>query len=204
MGSGQLLTPRWLAQLPAEPSAGEGGRAHLEDISARATAERGSGKGEVPVCARGARRERERGCSPGHPVLFLLALFRALLPRFPASHTSPTTPADSPQPAPNHPPHQPSLQLPPPSSSPRTTLPQPSSSSLPLPPQAPSHPASPHPASPHPALQTFAAPTHRASVTGGLASPGGTLGLPENATPFSRPLEHLQASGSHPTPQSCQ
>ena len=100
MGSGQLLTPRWLAQLPAEPSAGEGGRAHLEDISARATAERGSGKGEVPVCARGARREREREAVPqGTPSCFSSPSFepfsRGSRPHTPP-HPPPQTPLNQP------------------------------------------------------------------------------------------------------------
>lgn len=43
MGSGQLLTSRSLAQLPAEPSAGREAE-HLDDISARAAPEQRSGR----------------------------------------------------------------------------------------------------------------------------------------------------------------
>lgn len=147
MGSGQLLTPHWLAQLPAEPSAGEGGRAHLEDISARATAERGSGKGEVPVCARGARRERE-AVPQGTPPCFSSPSFEPFSLGSP-HHTPPQPPPQTPPPnSPlfSSPRPQPSPPAPPrlPPSPPR--LPPPRLPALlllptPPPPQAPSHPA---------------------------------------------------------------
>lgn len=66
---------------------------------------------------------------------------------------------------------------------------------------------SPSPFSPAPApAPTLPAPTRRASVTGSLATPEGTLDLPENATIFSAPgaspslSKPLQASPSCPTP----
>lgn len=123
MGSGQLLTLRSLAQLPAEPSGG-GGRprtsgGHFCESRCRAGLREGRG-------ALARTSGREGSCSPRHPVLF---------------------------------------------SSPSFVDPSPQAPSL----------------TPAPALPAFPAQTCGASFTGGLASPEGTLDLPENATIFQCP-----------------
>lgn len=74
---------------------------------------------------------------------------------------------------------------------PRACLPRPV-------PQAPAPAPAPSP------LPAVPAPALGASVTGGLASPEGTLDLPQNAT-ISEPLEHHPpAPASGPAPRRCQ
>ena len=89
MGSGQLLTLRSLAQLPAEPSAGREA-SNIWRTFLREPLQKGLREGRGALVRTSGR---EGACSPGHLTLFSAPSFAAPSPQAPSLTPKPSGPA---------------------------------------------------------------------------------------------------------------